>query len=141
MGTRKTAISMRVLANDVCDDVKIEPCLHTLQGEFFPNRSTNTDVDARLDIKANGLFDLRFNRAFFVVKMINPYSEMWPRSIPVSYKYHESIKKLKYEQGNIEGKKASFCQLTFLCSRGAGPSASKATKKLALRISKKKKYS
>ena len=39
------------LLNEVCDDVEIEPCLQTLQGEAFANRTTTTDDDARLDIR------------------------------------------------------------------------------------------
>ena len=74
------------LLNEVCDDVEVEPCLHSLQGETFANRTTTIDDDARLDIKANGFFDSRFNRTFFDVKVFNPYAKSFPRSIRDSYK-------------------------------------------------------
>ena len=129
------------LLNEVCDDVEVEPCLQSLQGETFANRTTTIDDDARLDIKANGFFDSRFSRTFFDVKVFNPYAKSCPRSILDSYKYHESIKKLKYEQRIIDVEKATFCPLIFSCTGGAGPSASKAIQRLASRISDKKEDS
>ena len=129
------------LLNEVCDDVEVEPCLQSLQGETFANRTTTIDDDARLDIKANGFFDSCFSRTFFDVKVFNPYAKSCPRSIPDSYKYHESIKKLKYEQRIIDVEKATFCPLIFSCTGGAGPSASKAIQRLASRISDKKEDS
>ena len=129
------------LLNEVCDDVEVEPCLQSLQGETFANRTTTIDDDARLDIKANGFFDSRFSRTFFDVKVFNPYAKSCPRSIPDSYKHHESIKKLKYEQRIIDVKKTTFCPLIFSCTGGAGPSASKAIQRLASRISDKKEDS
>ena len=89
------------LLNEVCDDVEVEPCLQSLQGETFGNRTTTINDDARLDIQANGFFDSRFSRTFFDVKVFNPYAKSCPRSIPDAYiSHHESIKKLKYEQYN-----------------------------------------
>ena len=129
------------LLNEVCDCVEVEPCLQCLQGETFANRTTTFDDDARLDIKANGVFDSSFSRTFFNVKVFNPYAKSCPRSIPDSYKYHESIKKLKYEQRIIDVEKATFCPLIFSCTGGAGPSASKAIQRLASRISDKKEDS
>ena len=72
------------LLNEVCDDDEIEPCLQSLQDENFANRTNNAEDDARLDIKANGFFDSRFSRAFFDVKMFNPFAKSCPRGIPDS---------------------------------------------------------
>ena len=47
--------AMANLMDDVCHDVQIEPKLQSLDGEIW-NNSTSTDDDARLDIKANGLW-------------------------------------------------------------------------------------
>ena len=60
------------LMNEVCHDVEIEPKLQPLQGESFVNISTTTEDEARLDIKANGLWGSRFSRAFFDAKIFNP---------------------------------------------------------------------
>ena len=80
-------------------------------------------------------------RTFFDVKVVNSYAKSCPRSIPDSYKYHEYIKKLKYEQRIIKVKKAAFCPLIISLTGGAGPSASKAMQRLDSRISDKKEDS
>ena len=54
--------SYAILLSDVCHDVEIELHLQPLQGEPFAVKCTTTDDDARLDIKANGLWESRFNR-------------------------------------------------------------------------------
>ena len=113
-------------AIEVCDDVEAEPCLQTLQGETFSNKTATTDENARLDIKADCIFDSIFSRKFFSWIIFNQYVRSCPRSIPDSYKYHDSIKKLKYGQKIIEVEKATFCPLIFSCTGGAGPSSSKA---------------
>ena len=51
--------------SDVCHDVQTEPHLQPLQGEIFALKSTTTDDDARLDIKANGLWESSFNKTYF----------------------------------------------------------------------------
>ena len=113
------------LLNEVCDDVEVEPCLQTLQGENFENKTTTTDDNARLNIEANGFFESRSCRTFFDVKVFSPYAKSCLRSIQDSYKYHESIKKLKYEQRIMEVDKSTFCPLIFSCTGRAGPSESK----------------
>ena len=127
------------LLNEVCDDVEVDACLQTMQGETFANRNTTTDDNARLDIKANGFFDSRFSRKFFDVKVFSPYAKSDGRSIADSSKYHESIEKLKYDQKKSKLKKATFCPLIFSFTGGSGLSASKAIQRLASRVSDKKK--
>ena len=41
------------LLGDICNDVEIEPKLQLLEGETFDNKSTSTEDEARLGIKAN----------------------------------------------------------------------------------------
>ena len=131
--------SFASLLNKVCDDVEVEPCLQSSQGETFAHD------DARLDMKANEFsrtfFGSSFSRTFFDRKVFIPYAKSCPRSIPNSYKYHESIKKLKYEKRIIEGEKATFWPLIFSYTGGAGQSTSKAIQRLASRISDKKEDS
>ena len=43
------------LMDEVCHDVELEPKLQPLEGETFDNKTTTTEDEARLDIKANGL--------------------------------------------------------------------------------------
>ena len=126
------------LMDDVCHDVQIEPKLQSLDGEIFSSNSTTTDDDARLDIKANGLWGSRFNRTFFDVKIFNPHAKSCPKTIKDAYKYHESIKRNKYEERIRETEHSSFNALVFACSGGAGPSASRVMKQLATKISEKR---
>ena len=97
----------------------------------FANKSTTTDDDARLDIRANGLWESRFSKTFFDVKIFNPHAKTCPKDISEAYKMHEQMKKLKYEQRIREVEKASFNPLVFSCTGGAGPSASKVIKRIA----------
>ena len=56
---------------EVCYDVEIEPVLQSSQRETFNNSTTTTEYGARLDIKANGLWDSRFSRTF-LTKIFHP---------------------------------------------------------------------
>ena len=69
------------LMDDVCHDVQIDPKLQSLDGEIFSSNSTTTDDDARLDIKANGLWGSRFNSTFFDVKIFDPHTKNCPKTI------------------------------------------------------------
>ena len=124
--------------DDVCHDVQIEPKLHSPDGEIFSSNSTTTDDDVRLDIKANGLWGSRFNRTFFDVKIFNPHAKSCPKTIKDAYKYHESIKRNKYEERIRETEHSSFSALDCACSGGAGPSASRVIKQFATKISEKR---
>ena len=102
------------------------------------SNSTTTDDDARLEIKANGLWGSRFNRTFFDVKIFKPYAKSCPKTIKDAYKYHASIKRNKYEERIRETEHSSFNALVFACSGGAGASASRIMKQLATKISEKR---
>ena len=78
--------------SEVCRDVTIELLLQPLDGETFHGNSTATD-DARLDIKANGLWGTVFERTFFDFKIFNPLANSCLETIRVSYKYDEELKK------------------------------------------------
>ena len=118
-------------------NVEIEPKLQPLEGETFDNKSTSTEDEARLNIKANGLFDSRFCRTFFDVKIFNPFANSCPKQIQEAYKHHEASKKRKYEQRIIDVENSSFSPLVFATTGGAGPSASKVITRLAVKLSDK----
>ena len=126
------------LMEDVCRRVQIEPKLQSLDGEIFSSNSTTTDDDARLDIKANGLCVSRFNRTFFDVKIFNPHASSCPKTMKDAFKYHESIRRNKYEERIRETEHSSLNALAFACLGGAGPSASRVMKQLATKISEKR---
>ena len=83
------------LLDEFCHDVQIEPKLQPLHGETFASNTTTTEEEARLDIKANGLWESRFSRTFFDVKIFNPLAKIFPKRIRDVYSYHELIKKAK----------------------------------------------
>ena len=116
--------------SEVCRDVAVEPLLQPLEGQTVDRNSTATD-DARLDKKANGLWGTIFERTFFDVKIFNPLAKSCPKTIRDSYKYHEELKKLKYEQTNRDVENSTFNPLVFSSFGGAGPSASKVMNRLA----------
>ena len=91
-----------------------------------------------LDIKANGLWGFRFISTFFDVKIFNPHAKSCPKTIKDAYKYHESIKRNKYEERIRETEHSSFNALVFACSGGAGPSAARVMKQIATKISEKR---
>ena len=80
------------LVDEVCHDVEVEPKLHPLKGESSHNKTNTTEDDARLDIKANGLWGGEFSRTFFDVKFFNLHTEFCPKTISDAYKYHENVK-------------------------------------------------
>ena len=59
------------IMKDVCFDVEVEPKLQRLGGESFVHKSTCVEDEAHLDIRANRLWDSRFSRTYFDVKMFN----------------------------------------------------------------------
>ena len=126
--------------DEVCHDVQIEPKLQSLDGEIFSSNSTTTDDDARLDIKANGLWGSRFNRSFFDVKIFNTHAKSCPKTIKDAYKYHEGIKQNKYEKRirETEHIHSSFNGLVLTSSGGAGPSASSVMNEFTTNISEKR---
>ena len=68
------------LKSDICHDVEKEPHLQPLQGETFAPKSTTTDDDAILDIKANGFWESRFNKTYINVKILNSLAKSCPGS-------------------------------------------------------------
>ena len=92
MSNNEIRETFATLMSEVCFDVEIEPKLQLLQGERFVNNSTITDEDARLDIKANGLWGSRSSRTFCDVKVFNPHAKTSRRLPKDAYNFHESQK-------------------------------------------------
>ena len=58
------------LLSEVCQEVSIEPPLQPLSGEWLP-RAANKEPNARLDIRAQGFWDI-MQDAFFDVRVFHP---------------------------------------------------------------------
>ena len=57
------------LMDKVCYDVEIDPHLQSFRGQSFDHRTTITEDGTRLDMKANGLWETRFSKTYFDVKI------------------------------------------------------------------------
>ena len=127
--------------NEVCHDVEIEPKLQPLQGESFVNNSTTTEDEARLDIKANGLWGSRFSRAFFDVKIFNSQAKTLRKLHKDAYKYHQTLKNSKYQQRILNVEQSSFCPLLFGCTCDAAPTETPTMQRLAEKLSEERQES
>ena len=59
------------LLKEVCPNTCYEPGLQSLNGEAFWRRTTNTEEDARLDIRADGFWTMA-QGAFFDIRVFHP---------------------------------------------------------------------
>ena len=126
------------LLSEVCNNVTIEPGLQPLTGESLTHASSNTAPEARLDVAANGVWGSRFERAFFDVRVFNPYASSNNRqSLPATYKRHEEDKRRQYLERVREVEHASFTPLIFSTSGGMGQCSQVLYKRIALMISEK----
>ena len=137
------------LMSEVCYDVEIEPKLQSLQGESFINNSTTSGEDARLDVKANGLWGSRFSRPSLLSKS-SIRTKNLRRLMKDAYKYHESLKNSKYLQRVLQVERSSFfplicgctggssfCPLICVCTCGAAPSDTRTMQRIAENLVKK----
>ena len=137
----ETRDTFATLLNEVCHDVELQPKLQSLEGESFYNNTTTTEDDARLEIKAYGLWGGRYSRTFFDLKIFNPHAKSCPKTISDAYKDHESVKTLKDQQKNLYVEHSSFVPLIFACTGGAAPSSTKNIQKLAKKLGEKRNES
>ena len=82
------------LQSETCHGVAVEPSLQPITSERFLNATANTQEGARLDIIADGFWGSSFERAFFDVRVFNPFAPSNSHSsINAAYRHHEKIKK------------------------------------------------
>ena len=126
------------LLKEVCNDVEIEPRLQPLSNEELTLATANRDPEARLNIKAQGIWGGRFECAFFDVRIFNPCarSNQAPQITSV-YRRHESAKRRQYGQRVREIEMASFVPLVFSTSGGFGPAATVTFKRIATMLADK----
>ena len=127
------------LLSEVCHNVAIEPHLQPLQGEALHNQSSNRQSGAHLDIAADGFWGSRHERAFFDVRVFNPYAPSNRNSqLTTCYRSHENAKKRSYDQRIREVEHGSFTPLVLSCTGGMGRAAINTYKRLATLISTKR---
>ena len=120
---------------EVCHNGAVEPHLQPLTGETLHGASSITQDGARLDVATDGF---RFERAFFDVKVFDPYVPSNQRStLQASYRKHENIKKRAYDQRVREVEHGTFPPLVFSCTGGMSRAATATYKRLAALIAEK----
>ena len=116
---------------EVHNDVEVEPPLLPLSGETFRCRSTNTQPDARADIRVRGFWtDCR--NAFFDTRVFSPHAQSYQsRSLLSLFRTFENEKKREYGERITEVEHGSFTPMVFSACGGMGAEASVVVKKLA----------
>ena len=71
---------MAHLITEVCHSVLIEPPLQQLLGEIMSLQSANVQDKARLDIAADRFWGCSHQRAFFDVRIFNPFARIYVNS-------------------------------------------------------------
>ena len=101
--------------------------------------SAITTDDARVDIQASGFWGDRKQRAFFDVKVFNPFAKSF-RDIPLAkcYKRCEQQKKRAYEERIREVEHGSFTPLIFSTQGGMSKETTTMYKRLASLLSSKR---
>ena len=125
------------LLSEVCHDVSIEPSLQPFTGETLASSSAITEDSARLDVAASGFWGGQYERAFFDVRVFNPYAPSNRQPLATCYRKHENIKKRAYEQRVREIEHSSFTPLVLSLTGGLGKAATVCYKRLASMLSSK----
>ena len=126
------------LLTEVCPNVGMKPTLQPLNGEVFHRKTTNTEDNARLDIKAKHFWDSSRWSTFFDVRVFNAHTPSNSSfSFGAYYRRHERKKRRNYEQLVIEVEYGTFTPLVPSSNSGWRPSATVRFKRLANLISQK----
>ena len=124
--------------SEVCHNVGVEPPLQPLTGEAMSYRTANIEDGARLDIMAQGFWGGDKVRAFFDVRVFNPFAHTYQnQSLTATFHKHEQEKRRAYDQRIREVEHSYFSPLVFTSSGGMGPTAKVVYKKLASMLAMK----
>ena len=95
-------------------------------------RTACRDDSARLDIAADGFGELRGQRVFFDVRVVNPLSQMyWRLFLQACCKKITNVKKRRYDERICEVEYGCFSPLIFSKSGGLGPVSTLVYKRIA----------
>ena len=105
-----------------------------------PNiRTANTEDGARLDVKARGFWENRWQCAFFDIRVFYPNAQSNQLSqLSSAYSKHEAEKKRTYGQRVREVEHGSFTPLVFSLTGGMGKEATICYKRIASLLALKK---
>ncbi len=120
------------LLSEVCHNVGTEPCLQPITGERLTYSTANKEDGARLDVVAESFWWRDRQRAYFDVRVFNPFAPSYlSTSLAQCYRRNEWEKKREYEQRVREVEHGSFSPLVFSTTGGMGNTATVVYKRLA----------
>ena len=98
----------------MCSDVGVEPALQPLDGEPLQFATANSEDGSRLDVAARDFWGRNRQRAFFDVRVFNPFACSYFRSqLSRCYQLHEREKRRAYDERVREVERACFSPLVF----------------------------
>ena len=111
----------------------------TLSGETLTLETAATKDEARLDIRAQGFWGNRYQRAFFDIRVFNPNAPTYQNlQLASAYRKQEREKQIRYEQRVREIELGSFTPLVLSTSGGMAKSTTVAYKRLASLLASKR---
>ena len=129
------------LLSEVANDVALEPMLTPLSGETMRYKTANTDIHARLDISARGVW-VRGSKAFFDVKVFNPLARSYSgQTLKAAHKSNENTKKRLYNERIINVEHGTLTPLVFTCFGGASVECAHFYNRLSDKLSEKRNIS
>jgi len=116
--------SIAHLLKEICHDVCTEPGLQPLNGERMFYRSAVEDDGARLDIAACDFWRISHQRAYFDVRVFNPYTSYYrSSSLSSCFRRNEQQKRRAYDQRVHDVEMGCFLPLFFSAAGSCGPAA------------------
>ena len=101
--------------------------------------TANSEDGARLDVVARDFWGRNRQRAFFDVRVFNPFARSYFRSqLSRCYQLHEREKRRAYDERVREVERACFSPLVFAATGGMGPTATTFFRKLASMLAEKR---
>ena len=127
------------LMSEVCHNVGTEPPLQPITDEHLIHRTANREDGARLDVAAERFWGGHRQRAFFDIRVFNPFAQSYCYTpLAQCYRRNEMEKKRAYDQRVREIEHGSFSPLvSFSTTGGMGTTATVVYKRLAAMISEK----
>ena len=102
------------MLSEVCKDIEIEPKLTPLTGEELDSRTANTTNEARLDIRARGVWE-RGQEALLDLRVFDPKACRYlNKSLQQCHVMNEQEKKRAYNERVLQIEHGKFTPLVFL---------------------------
>ena len=127
-----------ILLTEICHGVGTEPGLQPVTDERLTKRSANREEEARLDIVAENFWGRDQQRAFFDVRVFNPFALSYRNtSLAQCYRKNELEKRRAYDERIREIEHGSFSPLVFSAAGGMDETAKVVYKRIASQIADK----